>query len=1491
VRLLGVTTYLTTDIAAVPLLWVIPLAIYLLSFILVFARRSLLPHALLCRAWPAVRIVASRVNTKRTAFSVGNLGSMAGLGGSGSAGTGGGGGLGKAVTVTNQGIISTTGTGSVGIRAQSVGGGGGDAGLVANLSISSPGGSAASNQIAVNIGGDGGSGGRSGDVSVTNSAGGQIQTLGAKAYGIFAQSLGGGGGNGSSIVSANFLSGGANSFSAGMNIGGAGGTGNTSGNVIVTNQSIIDTTGDGAHGIFAQSIGGGGGNGGMILAVNAVLADSGGAPLIVVGGSGGNGANAGNVTVTNSGQITTRGDQANGIFAQSIGGGGGNAGVGIGLTTGAASTVIANTISAAVGAVSGGTGGLGGAVTVNHSGNIVVFGRGSQAIKAESINGGGGDVVLDFNGITSLPGGEALPGAPGGVTTAPVLVLRAGGQQTVNSTAGAVTVNMTGTIGVVGDDGAGNSIQAIGGGGGNIQLMLNVADQAASFSALQSGVGANSRLAIQATSLSDPLQIQNNLGGNGGSGNKGGDINSTQIGDIYTQGSNTPGLLLQTIGGGGGRANLSISSFFGEIGGITLGLGGTASSDNAGGVINHTQTGSFETTGDQSFGVLAQSVGGGGGVTNLLNRQTLSLNTNATQLAAPPLGPNLSVSLGSNVGTNNPGGAVAFTMAGNTLTQGTNSLGLFYQSVGAGGGTSTIDGVNSINVSLGGSGGASGSGGSVTLYNTGSVSTAGFRAHGIFLQSVGGGGGSVFTDAANIAVNTSANNTGNGGAIVLQQQGNVVTRGEQTFGLFAQSVGGGGGFVDGAFRGTAGGNGSGGTIDMRVDGSVVTLGGGSTGLFAQSVGSTGGDISITLNNPNGMITGGSGGTGVAFSGGATNNLANAGLVTTLDYVDGLAISGTTGSERIDNYGVVAGSVDLGGGANAFNNKLNALFVSGSVVNLGSGNSLNNEGLLSPGDWQRVLTTNLTGNLLQTASGFYGVDLDLNLVTADRINVTQSAIVSGVVAVNLRDPLHAAAGAKPGTHDIVIVSANGGETHPGISLQAIQTAVVTQSLIYPNSNDIVLRHVIDYSPAGLTSTNQHSVGNAINAIQAAQTSTAFAPLATALFFQPNAKALGSAFDSLSGSETSGTQQVSFTANDLLMSSAERQMALWAANDNSDPNSVTLFGDQALGYADPKSGRGAQGSLGANSARQAILGVPRALPPRTWRLWVNGYRSTAFTEGNPTIGSVDSRSSGGGFAGGIDYQIAPNAIIGMTAGWGEFGFNARDRQTNGATQAGHIGAYGALKSGNFYTTGVLAVGFFGNDINRFAAVPGMMLPLPGGNVGIPGFSENLTGHFNSRSFSGSFEAGYKAQYGALEVMPFAGLQFGVLGNDGYTERSIFGQSQLGLNYATRTIASLPTFLGLQLKTQTDLGKNIWLSSSVRAAWKSEWLSDRSTESSFIAAPGFFFTVQGAQPARDALRVSITEKLKLNQNISMFAGFNGDFARTGQSYFGTLGIGAQW
>ena len=46
------TTHISTDIAAVPLLWVIPLALYLATFVLVFARRTILPHRWMVRLQP-----------------------------------------------------------------------------------------------------------------------------------------------------------------------------------------------------------------------------------------------------------------------------------------------------------------------------------------------------------------------------------------------------------------------------------------------------------------------------------------------------------------------------------------------------------------------------------------------------------------------------------------------------------------------------------------------------------------------------------------------------------------------------------------------------------------------------------------------------------------------------------------------------------------------------------------------------------------------------------------------------------------------------------------------------------------------------------------------------------------------------------------------------------------------------------------------------------------------------------------------------------------------------------------------------------------------------------------------------------------------------------------------------------------------------------------------------------------------------------------------
>jgi spermidine synthase len=67
--MLGVTTHISTDVAAVPLLWVVPLALYLATFVLAFARREVIPQRWLLWTMP-IAIGAS------TATVLGNLHSL-----------------------------------------------------------------------------------------------------------------------------------------------------------------------------------------------------------------------------------------------------------------------------------------------------------------------------------------------------------------------------------------------------------------------------------------------------------------------------------------------------------------------------------------------------------------------------------------------------------------------------------------------------------------------------------------------------------------------------------------------------------------------------------------------------------------------------------------------------------------------------------------------------------------------------------------------------------------------------------------------------------------------------------------------------------------------------------------------------------------------------------------------------------------------------------------------------------------------------------------------------------------------------------------------------------------------------------------------------------------------------------------------------------------------------------------------------------------------
>lgn len=68
--MLSVTTFISTDVAAVPLLWMAPLSLYLLTFVLAFAERQWIPAALLERLFPAAVVGVFTLVLAQNVFAV-----------------------------------------------------------------------------------------------------------------------------------------------------------------------------------------------------------------------------------------------------------------------------------------------------------------------------------------------------------------------------------------------------------------------------------------------------------------------------------------------------------------------------------------------------------------------------------------------------------------------------------------------------------------------------------------------------------------------------------------------------------------------------------------------------------------------------------------------------------------------------------------------------------------------------------------------------------------------------------------------------------------------------------------------------------------------------------------------------------------------------------------------------------------------------------------------------------------------------------------------------------------------------------------------------------------------------------------------------------------------------------------------------------------------------------------------------------------------------
>jgi uncharacterized protein with beta-barrel porin domain len=431
---------------------------------------------------------------------------------------------------------------------------------------------------------------------------------------------------------------------------------------------------------------------------------------------------------------------------------------------------------------------------------------------------------------------------------------------------------------------------------------------------------------------------------------------------IQTMGKHSIGVLAQSVGGGGGVVTtMSSDETFdpskiinnpqgrlGDIYGMQLSFGGQNGSSGKGGKVDVAINGNLQTQGLDAHGVVAQSIGGGGGLVV------------GGQVNLPAAG------TGGAGGAGGDGGPVAVNVKyGFIGTESDGAYGVIAQSIGGGGGfAGDPSKVQSYQSGTGlGIKANSGNGGTVSVGVNGAlISTSGNFAPAVFAQSVGGGGG---VEAYNV----------DGGA---------------------QQV---------LARGTAGGAGAGNavTVALTNNATVRAFGAGSDGILAQSDGKSSGPIQISV-DAGSYVSGGSESAlnshaaAIHLLGGTNNQITNAGTISTTSggHYAILAENGAANNTHLTNTGTITGDIDLGPkSTSVVNNLAGGVIDTPTKLNVGGG-TVNNAGTLEVGGARTVGNTVLTGNLVQSPTGTLNVEIDPANKRSDLLNITGTAALAGKV---------------------------------------------------------------------------------------------------------------------------------------------------------------------------------------------------------------------------------------------------------------------------------------------------------------------------------------------------------------------------------------------------------------------------------------------------------------------------------------------------------------
>ncbi len=854
-------------------------------------------------------------------------------------------------------------------------------------------------------------------------------------------------------------------------------------------------------------------------------------------------------------------------------------------------------------------------------------------------------------------------------------------------------------------------------------------------------------------------------GGGGGFGQVQGGAGGGFGGQPNGQGNNSPSGGAGGFGGGGGGSGTIFPGNGGSPRGTAGGFGGGGS--GAVGVIGLPDViagnGGFGGGGGGTGGI---GFSGGGGGNGGYGGGGGSAGQNAS------LGGNGGFGGGGGSGMNG-GGAGGFG-GGNGGSSGGGGAGMGGAIFVVKGGTLTINGNGTTS-------GGSVSGGSGAF--TGSAFGSGF-----FVQ-----GSALAFGAGNYAISdVIADQNGSGGSTASDGLGG--TGGQSSI---AKS-GVGALTLSGANTYTGGTSVSAGTLQLS--------GGGTLGATTATTTITGGTLDLggttqtqaAVNLAGGMLQNGSLNAPITSTGGAINGIGGSASLTTT--------AGMTTVEGTNNY---SGATTVNGGVLNVIGTINDPTVNSGGVLTGIGTvgatQVNAGGIFAPGTvGVPGASMTIAGNLAFQSGALYVIYL--SPTTSSFANVTGTASLAGTVQANF------AAGSYL-TKQFTILTATGGfggTTFAGLTNTNLQ-AGFSASLSYSGTSVFLNLTATGLDSSGLNQ-NQRNVANALNNFF--NGGGALPPNFVNVFGLTGGN-LANALSRLDGEAATGAERGAFQIMTQFLG-----LMLDPFVDGRGGGFGT--GGGAIGFAPEQ-----QNNLPPDIAL-AYAAILTKAPPQTfeqrWTAWGSAYGGANNANGDPVVGSTNVRTSTYGFAGGMDYHVTSNTIVGFALAGGGLNWGLPNAMGGGHSDALQAGTYAISYLGPAYVAGALAFTNHWFDTNRSA------------------LGNQLTANFVGQSYGARLEGGYR--FGVLPtlgVTPYAAVQAQDFHTPAYSENDVTNGG-LGLSFASMNATDVRSEVGSRFDAPTVVA-GLPLMLRGRVGWAHDFVSNPALSAAFETLPGAGFTVFGA------------------------------------------------